>query len=479
MKYELVSYTITSQHDLIDSKYKVPESLRLQMERYHQIAMKGKRSGVTIILKAIKKYPRVPQLKNLLSVLYGQLKNDDKRYAVNRWLLREHPDYLFGRIGVAGELIEKEQLDKVPEILGESMNLKHLFPERSVFHINEALTYEAMVAKYYVGIENLEDAEKRLEIIKEIDPYSAHADMVENLIFNKTMEMAAIRRAKQLEKEIRVTITPETLPKTSEEPSFHHDAIWSLYEHDLRINSEVIEKILVLPRETVIQDLIAVLQDSVMRYEHFQKLAESPDEDTYVDDFLIHAIFLLGELKAEESIDDIFMLLSQDEDFYDFFMGDIFTEHLWEPIYKIIANQKSRAFEFMKKPGVFTYCKSLVTTVFEQALWHNDSRHDEILNWFRETLNYYASMSPDDNIIDSNLIGLMVWSLMDVRAVELLPEIENLYKLEYVSEQICGTLDEVKEGLHQSIDTSRKREIPTMQERYTHIVNTWPGYAEK
>ena len=63
-------------------------------------------------------------LKNYLSVLYSNLGLPDKAFEVNHWIVAEHPDYLFGKLNLAAEYFAKKEFDKIPEVLGEYMELK-------------------------------------------------------------------------------------------------------------------------------------------------------------------------------------------------------------------------------------------------------------------------------------------------------------------------------------------------------------------
>jgi len=45
--------------------------------------------------------------------------------------------------------------------------------------------------------------------------------------------------------------------------------------------------------------------------------------------FPIHAIYILGELKASEALVDILETLRQEEDFIEFWYGDFMTNGLW------------------------------------------------------------------------------------------------------------------------------------------------------
>ena len=164
-------------------------------------------------------------------------------------------------------------------------------------------------------------------------------------------------------------------------------------------------------------------------------------------DFVVHAIFLLGELKAEESMDRIFSVLSQSEDYFETYFGDFLTEIIWEPLYKIAQYQLNDCLPFMYLPGIYTNSKSLFPMIAEIVLRNEPQRKEEIIEWFRLVIAFFLQCKQDDNIIDSVLNGYLVVNIMDAGTRELLPDIQKLYDNELVSLHICGTYDDVAQEL--------------------------------
>lgn len=122
------------------------------------------------LLRLIEKHPRNPQLKNLLSSAYITMGRQDKAKEVNHWLVKEHPDYLFGILNQAAEYYMQEEYEKMPEVMGEEMELKSLYPERDIFHLAEVTGYFKLSVLYFAATGNLGAAESRLKIMKELAP---------------------------------------------------------------------------------------------------------------------------------------------------------------------------------------------------------------------------------------------------------------------------------------------------------------------
>ena len=222
-----------------------------------------------------------------------------------------------------------------------------------------------------------------------------------------------------------------------------------------------------------------VLNDSIERFSYFAEKFEDEGWNEETSNFVVHAFFLLGELQAGESLDCIFNVLSQSEEYYDIYLGDFLTTALWEPIYKIANNRLKECLQFMFQPGIHTYAKTLFPDIAQQVVHHQPQRKDEIIEWYRQVIKYYLSCKPEDNIIDSDVIGLLICDILDINARELLPEIKQLFDKEIVSIGICGIYTDVKMAFGEYIRDHHQKEIQSISERYRQITETWAGYNEE
>ena len=154
--------------------------------------------------------------------MYNNLNLPDKSYEVNHWTVAEHPDYLFGKLNLAAEYFFKEEYDRMPEVLGESMELKQLYPQRDTFHISEVVGFFKISILYFSAIGDLEQAEIRLDILKEIAPDSEELETARQHYDLVLLKDNFIRREEEREKEINVK--PQKIVLTNiETPSFKED----------------------------------------------------------------------------------------------------------------------------------------------------------------------------------------------------------------------------------------------------------------
>jgi len=463
----LSGFEITGSEDLMKTLQPIPTVLEDQLEDLFYLAEKGKKSSLRKFLRLVEKYPKVPVLKNYLSALYNNMGNTQKAEEVNHWIVAEHPDYLFGKLNLATEYWKKGEIDKIPEVLGEALDIKALYPKRDIFHVDEVIGFFGITVLYFAEKEDFDQAELRLEIMEELNPESNKVETIREFLMSIHLRKAAERFEKEEENRISVK-EPKTISgNKTEMPNFINSEIKWLYENGLDIDLEKFEKIIALPRKTLINDLKIVLKDSKERYNYFENLAVDTEWDESLFAFLIHAFFIIGEIKASELLDDVLNILSEDEDFISFYLNDILTEYVWEILYKISENDLNKLKEFMFKPGVYTYSKSEVSKTVEQMALHQPERKQDFLNWFTDVLNFYNNAKIEDNVIDTEAIGFIVGSCIDIKYTELLPIIEELYKKQYVSHGICGSFEAVKQDISKPERFDQKKKLSTIYENYS------------
>lgn len=474
-----IGYTITTDPNFLNEQNAITPELSGKLERFHRLALGGKKSSIQKILDAIEQYPDNPQLKNYLSVLYGQLNETQKMYDVNKWIIAEHPNYLFGKLNLANEYYLKQEYDRMPDVLGQEMELKALYPDRDTFHLNEVISFLKCAVLYFTAIGDIEQAEIRHEIMLKLAPDISDTQIATQQILITRMNVGLKRLDEEQKSRISVETKPQEVKTIIQTTNFYHQETEWLYCNGLYIGEEKLKTILSLPRDTLIQDLELVLQDSINRYGHFRKLDDENGWDEAKMNFVVHAIYLLGELKATESIEAIFEVLSQSDEYLELYLGDFLTSMLWEPVYKVAANNLEACKQFMFKPGIDTYARTTFLDMVEQLALHNPERREEAANWFADLIQFFLNSDLEDNVIDSDLIALMICNIIYFRGSELLPEIEKLFEREIVSKGICGDWKDVREAIKQPDKYDKRKVILSIKDRYEEVTSTWAGYNEK
>lgn len=469
------TYKITDDPDYQNERYGITPALHRQLESIApEVQNERNTKVIDIITRLIDEFPGVPMLKNYLSVAYHVRGNSEKSAEINARLLAEHPDYLFARLNKANFYIEHAEFNKVPELLGTALEISQLYPEREVFHIGEIIHFYKVIIRYYAAIEDLELAEKRLEELKNLAPDQEDVDDAEEYLFKLRLKNSI----DFFEQQLALAITPEILKplpeQTEDEPQFNHPEIQDLYNSGLSISHEKLHVILELPRASLIEDLERVLQDGTERYEYFTFLGW--EEETH--SFVLHALFLLMELKASESLPQIFSILEYNDDFLELWLGDHKTDSLWQCFYSLAYTNTAALKEFLLRPGIDTYVKAAVSEALCQIKLHHPERRSEILTVYSDVFTHFSEASLEDNLIDSDFLGLAIGDAVDCRLFELKPLIKDLFYKGYVAIGIGGDYNAVEKEFNETEKSYHKKKVFTIFELYDNILNTWYGYKE-
>jgi hypothetical protein len=475
-----VQYSITGSNEVINKLYGITDEIEDQLFEIGIKVQKRKNSAIKELNGLIKKYPFVPQFKNYLSALYEAQGNHFMAQEVTRRIVALHPEYLYGKLNIANIAISNNEFEKVPEILGNLMELKALYPERDEFHCGEVLGFCQTAIKYFIGIKDGKQAQMRLDVLeklnREFDLGVNVSDLSRRILF-LNLETNLVRHENLSEsRRIPKVIAKQVVEPTILAPTFAHDIINQLYCNSLNINPQIIKDILALPRETLLSDLHKVLYDSIARYEIFAE----QDWDKNCQEFLMHALLLLTELKDESSIEVILDLLRQDSEYLDLWFGDYLTEDVWELLYHIANNKLELLCSFVLEPNRYTYVKSCVSHVVEQVLLHQPERRHEVVDWYKRIFEFWIENNENDDLIDSDAIGFFICDVVNSNLVEIIPQMESLFNLGLVSIGIPGNFESCLKNINEVSSINRKIVIlDSLTERYEQIIVNSPAYYDE
>jgi hypothetical protein len=266
----------------------------------------------------------------------------------------------------------------------------------------------------------------------------------------------------------------------NDKPTFNHSEINALYENDFHIDREILKELLALPQESLIEDLETVLQDCINRYEYFCEVEEEGSRDPHKFQFPLHALFLLADLEAEESLPAVLNLLRQEDELLDFWLGDHLTESYWRVIYHLGQHKLPELTAFLKEPDNDTFERHAIPSAMQQIALHQPERKAEIVEWYQDIFDFFLKNKEDDRIIDIELIGFMVSDCIEINATELTDIIELLFQNNLVETFVTGSWQSVKEDLSKKSRFSRKCEIfDDICDYYDHILKTWGYYRSE
>lgn len=282
----------------------------------------------------------------------------------------------------------------------------------------------------------------------------------------RNLESFKERWEQEIRDRISVTVTPkQVVAETHEPPVFIHPQINLLYEYGYDIPVQHLEEIKALPRETLLKDLNAVVYDSIARYVVFEQ-NEWDDEHNW---FLMHALLLMREIKATESLEVILDFLSQSKEFLEYWLGDMLTEDIWSVIALCGSNNLERLQSFMWEPGRYTWARSAAAETVNQLALHGIIPKQKAIDWMRDVLEYYIHNKSNPNLIDSDLNGSLIGICLDLQAQELLPLIKQMLDEKIANPNVAGDMEEVQQEMDLPMRKFAKRDIETIAQTYEDI----------
>jgi tetratricopeptide (TPR) repeat protein len=475
-QFEKFGYHITTDNAFQNKRYGITPDLERQLESLGKACQTARnRKIIDKLIQLIEKYPNVPMLKNYLSVAYNVLGDIGKAYEVNHWTLKEHPDYLFARLNLVHEYLNNGETEKIPELLGSSLEIKMLYPDREIFHVAEVTSYYLAVIRYCSMTGDLELAENRLEILEEIAPDHPQTEQAkqifEYLLFNR------IKERKEQENKARISpATRNVVPKSgkSKPPVFTHPGMIELYSYGAEIPGQILHELLELPKQTLIPDLELAIKDAIDRYGYFT----TREVDLAEKNFPLHAMLLLNELRSEASLPVILDFLEKDDEFLQFWLGDYLTDTIWVVLYNLGHNHLDLLKEFLLKPGIDIYSRSAVADALCQMILHHPEQREIIRSLLSDVLSAYFEGTPESGLIDSDFNGLLLNNLIDCGLKELLPLIRKLFDKKYISIGMAGDYEDVVKHFDKKLKFDPKRKIHSIFEIYNDVINNWASYTE-
>lgn len=454
-------YYITTNSDEIDDGRPYSEALALTISKMYSRILSMDQRVVMDLEKLIKTNPNVPALRNLLTTYFRFRGDMEKAYELNRETLELFPDYVFARTNLVHEYIDLGQLEKVEEVLGHHLDIGDMLPARKSFHISEVLAYSQTVIRYAIKDLDFSLAENRIE---------AFHSLIEKFPDSQGNYIYALEDDLKFAK-IRAGVPIEGIPI----PKLKNPLLLELYCNSLRINQGLIEKILLLPHKSVLQDLELILRNCVDNFFEYTQLPS----DSRITDHSIHALFLIAEIGEENSLPILLEVLSWPDEVHHFWFNDFLTEEYWKILYKIVCNNTDELLKFILKPGIDFYARTVISQLMGQLALLKPQRRPEIIEWFRKLLNEINSNPELLNNKDDVPAELYLGDLEEIKALELEQEMiatHNLYLSDF--DGMFGGLKQMIDFLHldQSVPMPADP-FPDIYTKYNQYLVEWDFYS--
>ena len=462
------NYTIVPHYNF-DEKYGLNSSLwRLIDKAKTQIqSPKTLPNAIRELEKLTKKYPNIPHLKNSLALAClteNRDRNKEYYFETVHQICADYPDYAMVRIGLAIEYIHEKQLDKALEIFGDKFDLSDLFPDRNKqFTQIEIFGYHIGVFMYFIENENYTEAKKHLDFLEYYFPNEIKNSMYQS-------QLGLLRMKKESEKTAKigsVTVIPEQIQESNKAPDFEHSEMKILYTKGANIERAELDRIMELPRETLIRDLEKILIDSIARFRYFDE-----NTDLKIPDAPLHALNILSALEAEEALDTLIKVLRRDENYYDLWYGDMITEEFWQFIYRMGQNRLDRLKDYMLEPNRYTYARTAVSDAVLHLAVHQPDRREEVFKWYEEVLQYMKEHQNNADIFEYGVYISLFEDFIDIADKgQIQPVLRFRDGILDLNEDF--SISETKKRLAQKTPDYKIREIYNSIHQYYDIWKKW------
>ena len=237
-------------------------------------------------------------------------------------------------------------------------------------------------------------------------------------------------------------------------------------ENALSIPDDRLDWIMSLPRDEVREDL-----EKILLFNIGLSCDGIPEdmEDGEFSGVVGNAARLLGEVGNDTtSLDTVLEVLRQSHDFMEYHICDSGDFLLSVPLCKLGRNRLDRLMDFMLETGLVNFNKSYVSEAVKEMVCAEPGRRAAIIDWFSTLLSHINKDFPNAPYTDPELNGVIVSAIMDLSAVELLPQVKTLYDNSFADLTMCGPFREVKKTMLTDSRPLESELILDLKEGYAH-----------
>jgi hypothetical protein len=176
-----------------------------------------------------------------------------------------------------------------------------------------------------------------------------------------------------------------------------------LHKFDCWIDFEKLREI-VSYGNAIVPYLEKIISNALKKRAKFNLKAPPKDTDWFI---VVHALYLLAQLRSEKSLDLVLEFLSQTQEYLDYWLHDLLIDDIWEVVYYLGRNQPNKLEAFVLNQNNSVFARLSVCTALIQISTRHKSKKEEITRIFKNVL---ASENEDPDFI-----GLLASELLDIK----------------------------------------------------------------
>ena len=173
-----------------------PQAVVRFEELYTKVKEKP-RKNIKSIKQLFEEFPDVPEITNLLTYAYLQVKKqrEAERLVESSW--KAHPDHFSARINYADQAIRLGKKESIPLIFGGCLDLHALYPGKKSFHYAEFRGFMVVMGFYYFACKEREKAEECYQLAFQVDPLHPSVSALEKKL-SKDKHPSLLKKCTQM-----------------------------------------------------------------------------------------------------------------------------------------------------------------------------------------------------------------------------------------------------------------------------------------
>jgi hypothetical protein len=441
------------------------------LEQGQKICLTPTAAAIIQLEEWVEAHPDLPEFTNFLAVAYEDMKMLHKAERVIIDAQMRHPEYLFAQTNAANLALMQENIPLAGRFIAEGKGIQYLYPARTQFIGSELWSYVDSACRYLLAINAIDEMEEIIltyYVLLKKDP--VQNKKIENLYTKRVPDIlkyrfgkmsARIEESKALK---QVSAPSEWVEADKEAPFFHHpnEMQW-LYENGYDIDAKKLDIILALPRETLIADLSAVMQDTMHRYHYWSEELEWTEAS---HTFMEHAFVLLATAKSPTSLDILFDMMSATKEFTEFWIGDWADSMILYAMQHLGAESLPLTTEFLHRPNVDTYPKMCVIANLFQLSGMYPELAAQSTAIVTNTLVYMLENPDDDSRVDAPLATRCVSYFTDCQDASKLDLIARAFEHNLVDEFMIGDWESVQKEMKELMYPQKIHPFSTIKDYY-------------
>ncbi|WP_375561243.1 hypothetical protein ACE193_01435 [Bernardetia sp. OM2101] len=445
----------------ITLSFSMTPQIERDLAKARMLMQKNKKEGVKEIKNYIQRHSHVNTFYNYLTNLYRLQGKSDKELEVIKVTLKKFPSYSFAKISLINYYIDKENIEELDAIFGDTDTIQDFFPKKTLFHDSEITAFYAGYLNYLA----LKEEDKKIkEVWNLLEVLATEYDSIKQKLSAIKSQYSRIlikTRMAGLGKSIGsiISIKPTNTSSVkeneeSEKPTFNHEETNQLYEaYNQNLTKEKVDMFLGLPKETFIQDLEMILEDIQMRKKSFYEAEQTNYNLPY------YALTFLSTLEAKDSVNKMLNIFRQDKSFLEFWF-DFYLEPSYIALifYKFFKDDFEGIFDFIKEENNEYSGRVGLISIPAQVALNEPNRRKEVLDFYETLADFFIENKQKKAILDHHTIEYLTFSIQAIQGKELREKVLDLDKAGLVNNFLNSTeniLQELEEPFYSTLQSKK------------------------